>query len=99
MSRPTGSLTDAIAAAVGDSPILIEELRHAFVEALERQLAALEKATTAEAWANAAHRLRGLAASFGADSVMDAAADAVHCRPGDRQVIARIRKACGPEAF
>lgn len=94
MSLDPGHLNEALAAAVGDSPTLIAELRDAFVQSLVRQLEALETARTADAWIDAAHRLRGLAASFGADEVMDAAADAVHCRPGDRIALERMRQAC-----
>jgi HPt (histidine-containing phosphotransfer) domain-containing protein len=94
MSFEPGALDQSLLAAVGDSPALIAELRAAFVQALVRQLDALESASTADVWIDAAHRLRGLAASFGADDVMDAAANAVHCRPGDRATLARLREAC-----
>lgn len=94
MSYEPRSLTDAIAAAVGDSPRLIAELHSAFAESIARQIEALEHAQTSAEWIEAAHRLRGLAASFGADAVMGAAADALHGRPGDARAIARIRQAC-----
>lgn len=94
MSFEPGQLNQALLAAVGDSPELIAELRAAFVQSLERQLQVLATAPTADVWVDAAHRLRGLAASFGADEVMDAAAHAVHCRPGDRATLASLETAC-----
>jgi len=53
--------------------MLIAELRIAFHEGAERALAALRAATDDGTWREAAWRLKGLAASFGAPGLMEAA--------------------------
>src|SRR3546814_1152345 len=44
MSYDPGALDAALAAAVGDDPVLIVDLRHAFLESAQRQIALLERA-------------------------------------------------------
>lgn len=92
MAYDPGAIDAALAAAVGDEPGLIAELRLAFVESAERALAALEQATTRDAWRDAASRLKGLAASFGAVRLMALAGEAVESEP-DRALLARLRRA------
>src|SRR3546814_20406221 len=65
MSYDPGALDAALAAAVGDDPVLIVDLRHAFLESAQRQIALLERARCDATWQIAAWRLKGLAASFG----------------------------------
>ena len=66
MAYDPGAIDAALAAAVGDEPLLIAELRLAFTEGAVRSLAAMEAATDGEEWRSAAWRLKGLSASFGA---------------------------------
>ena len=94
MAYDPGAIDAALAAAVGGDPALVAELRVAFREGADRALAAMaEAADDAAAWQAAAARLRGLAASFGAVRLMAQAAAATHARPGDEQVIGRLRRA------
>src|SRR3546814_3521642 len=70
MSYDPGALDAALAAAVGDDPVLIVDLRHAFLESAQRQIALLERARCDANWQIAAWRLKGLAASFGVVGLM-----------------------------
>lgn len=93
MAYDPGAIDAALAAAVGDEPALIAELRIAFVASAEQSLAALAAAETVESWRTAAARLRGLAASFGAVRLMGLAALAIDARPGDVDLLGKIRRA------
>ena len=92
MAYDPGAIDAALAAAVGDEPGLIAELRLAFVESAQRALAAMEVATGQDGWREAAARLKGLAASFGAIRLMALAGEAAASTP-DAQTIARLRRA------
>jgi HPt (histidine-containing phosphotransfer) domain-containing protein len=93
MAYDPGAIDATLAAAVGDEPALIAELRLAFVDSAERALAMMEAATEVEGWRTAAARLRGLAASFGAVRLMALAAEAIDGRPGDATQLAKLRRA------
>ena len=92
MAYDPGAIDSTLAAAVGDDPGLIAELRFAFAEGAERALAAMEAAGDAEAWRAGTARLRGLAASFGAVRLMALAAEAGEGEP-DAAMLGRIRRA------
>lgn len=92
MAYDPGAIDSALAAAVGDEPGLIAELRVAFVESAERTLIALERAATPEDWRTAAARLKGLAASFGAVRLMALATEAAD-RAGDAELLTKIKRA------
>ena len=92
MAYDPGAIDATLAAAVGDDPALIAELRTAFVDSAERALAAIEAATDDSAWAVGAARLKGLAASFGAVRLMALAAEAAQT-PGDQDCIRKLRRA------
>lgn len=92
MAYDPGAIDAALAAAVGDEPALIAELRLAFVESAQRALAALEAAETRDDWREAAARLKGLAASFGAVRLMALAAQSADL-PGDTATLAKLRRA------
>ena len=64
----------------------------AFVESVDRGIAALETATDAEAWSAAASRLKGLAASFGAVRLMAFAEEAAVAGKPDSALLRRIRR-------
>ena len=57
MAFDPGAIDATLAAAVGDDPTLIAELRIAFVESAERAAAAMAHADGREAWQDAAARL------------------------------------------
>lgn len=91
MAYDPGAIDAALAAAVGDEPALIAELRLAFHESAERSLALLHEAGDADDWRIAAYRLKGLAASFGAVRLMALAGEAVD-QPFDVGVLARLKR-------
>lgn len=93
MAYDPGALEAALAAAVGDEPQLIAELRGAFLAGAQAHLATLAGTTDPVEWASRAQRLHGLAASFGALRVMDAADDISTATVGDRRALDRARQA------
>lgn len=93
MAYDPGAIDAALSAAVGDEPGLVAELRLAFTDSATRALAALEKAADRGEWQEAASRMRGLAASFGAVRLMALAAEAADIEPGDPTMLGRLRRA------
>jgi len=93
MAYDPGALNSALAAAVGDDPALIAELRGAFIESAQKQADLLARARCDANWEMAAWRLKGLAASFGALRLMDAAEAATHAAPGDPVAVRRVNSA------
>lgn len=93
MAYDPGAIDATLAAAIGDDPALIVELRLAFVEGVERATTALGEARDEQAWRAAAWRLKGLAASFGAVRLMAIAGEAENGTVGDEAILARIRRA------
>lgn len=92
MAYDPGAIDAALAAAVGDEPLLIAELRLAFTDGATRALAAMEVAAEGDEWRIAAWRLKGLAASFGAVRLMALAADAAAGPAGDHAVLAKLKR-------
>ncbi len=92
MAYDPGAIDATLAAAVGDEPALIAELRIAFVESAERALTAMTLATEAEDWRAAAWRLKGLAASFGAIRLMALATEVAE-GPRDPEGLKKLRRA------
>lgn len=92
MAYDPGAIDAALAAAVGDEPALIAELRLAFVESAQRALAGLEEASDRDEWRAAASRLKGLAASFGAVRLMALAGQAADM-PLDPMILAKLKRA------
>lgn len=93
MAYDPGAIDATLAAAVGDDPGLIAELRIALVDSAERALTAMEAATDAESWSAAAWRLRGLAASFGAVRLMALASEAANAPGPDKALVGRLKRA------
>ncbi len=91
MAYDPGAIDAALAAAVGDEPALIAELRLAFVESAQRAMVALEAAGTRDEWREAAARLKGLAASFGAVRLMALATQAADM-PHDAAMLGKLRR-------
>lgn len=92
MAYDPGAIDATLAAAVGDEPGLIAELRTAFVESAEKTIEAIEAAQNDEAWSLAAARLKGLAASFGAVRLMSLASETA-ATPGDAEAVRKLRRA------
>lgn len=92
MAYDPGAINATLAAAVGDDPGLLAELRIALVDSAERAVLAMEAAADPDAWSVAAWRLRGLAASFGAVRLMAMAGEAASV-PQDAPTIAKLKRA------
>ena len=93
MSYDPGALDAALAAAVGDDPALVADLRFAFLESAQRQLDLLERARCDANWQIAAWRLKGLAASFGVVGLMALAEEAARSVPGDPAMLRKLKAA------
>jgi histidine phosphotransfer protein HptB len=93
MAYDPGAIDATLAAAVGDEPALIAELREAFLDSAKRALSAMISAEDGEAWRQGAWRLKGLAASFGAIRLMAMAGEAAGVAPGDLPTLRRLRRA------
>jgi HPt (histidine-containing phosphotransfer) domain-containing protein len=93
MSFEMGALDAALAAAVGDDASLVAELRAALIDGAKRHADLLSRSRCDANWTVAAHRLKGLAASFGAIHLMEAADQALEAAPGDPVAIRRIERA------
>ena len=92
MAVDPGAIDAALAAAVGDDPVLIAELRAAFVDSARAGLAAIEAAEDDGTWRAAAWRLKGLAASFGAIRLAALATEAAGNPAGDAQMVKQLRQ-------
>lgn len=90
MVLDAGALDATLAAAAGDDPVLLAELRAAFLESLARQIDLLGRSRCDGNWQIAALRLRGLATSFHAEPLIQLAEEALDCAPGEPSVIRRL---------
>jgi hypothetical protein len=90
MAFETGDLDATIAAAAGEDPALLAELRTAFAESLARQIDLLRRARCDGNWTAAAMRLKGLGASFHAPDLVRLAEQALDSAPGEPAVIRRL---------
>jgi hypothetical protein len=91
MAYEIGALDSTLAAAAGEDAVLFSELRQAFIESLERQIDLLQRARCDGNWQMTAMRIKGLAASFHADVLMEMADEAIDGVPGDPAVVRRIK--------
>lgn len=88
-----GALDASLAAAVGADPLLLQELRTAFVEGAERHVDLMSRARCDANWVHSASRLKSLAGSFGAVGMMDLADEALTGAPGDPVILRKLRSA------
>lgn len=95
MAYDPGALDWTVAAVVGDDPALAAELRSAFVESALAALSVMRNCAAPGDWIEAAQRMKGLAASFGALRLMAAAEEAVAAPPGDPALLRRIDRIIG----
>lgn len=90
MAFENGALDATLAAAAGNDPALVTELRGAFIESASRQLDLLKRSRCDGNWNVAAMRLKGLAASFHAEDLLIAAEAALESAPGEPAAIRGI---------
>jgi histidine phosphotransfer protein HptB len=93
MAYDPGAIDATLAAAVGDEPALIAELRESFLDGVKRCLVTMKGADDADAWSAAALRLKGLAASFGAVRLMALAGDAAVGVAHDATTLRKLQRA------
>lgn len=79
-----------LAAACGADEALFRELRAAFVSSAQRQLDLMRRSRCDGNWLVATERLRGLAASFHAETLMNLADAAIITAPGDPRAVREI---------
>jgi HPt (histidine-containing phosphotransfer) domain-containing protein len=91
MAYAVGDLDATLAAAAGNDPALFRELREAFAESLLRQIDLLRRSRCDGNWHVAALRLKGIAASFHAEKLIELADEALDCAPGDPVVVRKLQ--------
>jgi HPt (histidine-containing phosphotransfer) domain-containing protein len=91
MAFEAGALDATLAAAAGDDPLLLAELRGAFLESLATQVDLLRRSRCDGNWRVAALRLRGLATSFHAQPLILLAEEALESAPGEPTVVRRLQ--------
>ena len=92
MAFEAGALDATLAAAAGEDTALVAELRNAFRESVARQVDLLDRARCDGNWRVAAMRLKGLAASFHADALIELAEQALEAAPGEPTVVRDLNK-------
>ena len=90
MAYEAGALDATLAAAAGADPALFHELRQAFSDSVARQLDLMRRSRCDGNWQMAALRLKGVAASFHAETLMVLAEEAIDGAPSDPSVLRRI---------
>lgn len=90
MAYESGALDATLAAAAGDDPALMQELRTAFVDSANKQLDLLRRSRCDGNWHVAAMRLQGLAASFHSEELFNAAQSALESAPGEPACVREI---------
>lgn len=79
------------AAAAGEDPALLAELRAGFLESLAHQIDLLSRARCDANWHIAAQRRRGLGASFHAPALQKLAEEAEVSAPGEPAIIRKLQ--------
>ena len=95
MAHEAGEFDATLAAAAGEDPALLHELRAAFVGSLTQQVDLLRRARCDGNWHVAAMRLRGLGASFHAPELVRLAELALDGAPGEPGVLRKLDRFCG----
>jgi len=93
MAYDPGALNASLAAAVGNDPALMAELRVAFLESAARQADLMARSRCDANWRLAASRLKSLAASFGVLGLILLADEALTGAPSDPVVLRKIAAA------
>ena len=92
MAYESGSLDATIAAAAGNDPALVAELRAAFLESVARQVELLGRARCDGNWRISAMRIKGLAASFHSEQLSVLAESALEAAPGEPAIVRALRQ-------
>ncbi len=92
MLYENGSMNATLAAAASDDPAMMLELRQVFADSLAVQIDLLRRSRCDGNWNMAVLRLKGLAASFHANSLIVLADEAYAAAPGEPTVIRRIQE-------
>ena len=92
MAYDAGSFDATLAAAAGDDPGLLAELRAGFIESLEQQVDLLGRARCDGNWEMAAMRLKGLGASFHAPELVRLADEALDGAPGEPAILRKLTR-------
>jgi hypothetical protein len=90
MAYESGALDATLAAAAGDDPALLSELRAIFIESVGKQLDLLKRSRCDGNWNVAAMRLKGLGASFHSEELFIAAENALASAPGEPAAIRNL---------
>jgi histidine phosphotransfer protein HptB len=93
------ALSTSLAAAVGNDHALVAELQTAFVESARGHYDAVLRASTDAQWREAALRMKGLAASFGATALMAEADRAAASPRGDKAALQALERSVALLAF
>lgn len=80
----------SLAAALSDDHALLADLQSAFLSGAAGHVSAMREAADDEDWRDAALRLKGLAASFGALALMNGAGRAAKGGRGDGAMLAAL---------
>jgi len=91
MAYEASDFDATLAAAAGEDLALFEELRLAFLDSLRRQVDLLCRARCDGNWQVSALRLRGLASSFHAETLLALADEVLAAVPGDPAVLRRLK--------
>jgi HPt (histidine-containing phosphotransfer) domain-containing protein len=94
MAHEAGQFDATLTAAAGDDPVLLAELRAAFVESLVQQVDLLGRARCDGNWELAAQRLKGLGATFHAPELVRLAEQALDGAPSEPAVVRRLVRLC-----
>lgn len=94
MVRLAGDFDANLAAAAGDDPALLAELRQAFAESFTQLVDLLGRARCDGNWELAAKRLKMLGASFHVGDLVDLADEALDSAPGDPGVVRKLAALC-----
>lgn len=95
MAYENGALDATFAAAAGNDPELLAELRRAFVESLEHHVDLLSRSRCDGNWNVAAMRLKGLGASFHTPVLIDLAEEALASAPGEPAIVRKLERFAG----
>lgn len=88
------ALDASLAAAVGNDPSLVLELRAALIDGARHYSDLLARSRCDANWTSAAHRLKGLAASFGAISLIEGGRSGAAIRTGRSRGFAKGPPGC-----
>jgi HPt (histidine-containing phosphotransfer) domain-containing protein len=93
MSYDFAGMDWSLSSALGDDAELVAELRGALIDDAKTVANLLHRSRCDANWTGAAARLKGLAASFGAQSLLDAANVALEYAPGDPVSLRQVDQA------